>query len=536
MTRLTKRILGGARALALILALSNSISAKAWTSSDPTWTITPYSVSNQPTILINKISEDDFKMINQKITYDQEAEYWGMPYIWTCPETATYAIECWGSKGQDAHGDSCVQLQGTYGSYGSYTYCEVDLEQGQQLLVITGLGNYPKAYGGNCHDDPMQQGKDGRDTQVYLYNYKQRYQDFYEWVHYDDDEGWNVSARDTLFNYNSSANKYYWKDNYNVFELVTYYRKAYDRDRSIDVYDKTILVNGTFSGYNADGSYYNCYSNRNTLLIRANGGNGAFSACYSDGSDNEHSGAASESDATSYFNTTYCKNTVIRQGAYANQEKVWLNAGTIISGGYWDTNDYEGLWTNGEKEVNGKVKITKIGYRVTYNSNKPSEATSNVQGTMKSSRGQSNSNITLRANTYTLKDWDFYGWATTANGDVAYADKATYKVTSNATLYAVWKPSKYTITFNSNKPSSATGSITGSVTKIEVKRGEEATLPSNTYKLTGWKAGSTWTTSPNGGTSYSAGTKFKPTSDITLYATWTPITYKIQYNKGATNN
>ena len=44
----------------------------------------------------------------------------------------------------------------------------------------------------------------------------------------------------------------------------------------------------------------------------------------------------------------------------------------------------------------------------------------------------------IKANTFTKAGYTFAGWATSANGGVVYADKASIILTENTTLYAVW--------------------------------------------------------------------------------------------------
>ena len=46
--------------------------------------------------------------------------------------------------------------------------------------------------------------------------------------------------------------------------------------------------------------------------------------------------------------------------------------------------------------------------------------------------------VTLTANAYTRDSYTFAGWSTTADGEVTYADGATFNLTQSTTLYAVW--------------------------------------------------------------------------------------------------
>lgn len=81
----------------------------------------------------------------------------------------------------------------------------------------------------------------------------------------------------------------------------------------------------------------------------------------------------------------------------------------------------------------------------------------------------------------------------------------------------------YTITYNANGGS-------GTQQTRDILSGKEATLINNPYTYTGHTFNK-WNTNSGGtGTAYSAGANYTPTKDVTLYATWTIITYTISYN------
>lgn len=93
-------------------------------------------------------------------------------------------------------------------------------------------------------------------------------------------------------------------------------------------------------------------------------------------------------------------------------------------------------------------------------------------------------------------------------------------LTANAT------PIKYNIVFNSNKPSSATSSVTGSTASMNnISYDTSITLNKNGYNLSGWKFAG-WDTKADGsGTSYTDGQSVNnlTTTDgatITMYAKW----------------
>lgn len=71
-------------------------------------------------------------------------------------------------------------------------------------------------------------------------------------------------------------------------------------------------------------------------------------------------------------------------------------------------------------------------YQVTYNANGGTGA----PGAQTKTYG---TNLTLSSTKPTRTDYTFMGWATSANGSVAYAAGATYTANAAVTLYAVWQ-------------------------------------------------------------------------------------------------
>ncbi|MBQ8368109.1 MAG: InlB B-repeat-containing protein, partial [Alphaproteobacteria bacterium] len=93
----------------------------------------------------------------------------------------------------------------------------------------------------------------------------------------------------------------------------------------------------------------------------------------------------------------------------------------------------------------------------------------------------------------------------------------------------------YTVTYNSNKPSGASGTISGSTANSTHTYGTAKALTTNGYSLTGWTFAG-WNTKADGtGTSYANGasvTNLTSTYNgtVTLYAKWTVNTLTINYN------
>ena len=204
-------------------------------------------------------------------------------------------------------------------------------------------------------------------------------------------------------------------------------------------------------------------------------------------------------------------------GAPASQTKQYnvtlkLQTATPTRTGYtfagWNTNS-AGTGTSysagGNYTANANAtlyaKWTANTYKVAYNSNGGS-------GSMSQSTFTYNANGTLRTNTFTRTNYKFTGWATSANGGVAYANGATVKnlsSTNNATvnLYAVWKSRltaaniRQTVAYRYPSDSDTGGKVTCSVYPVQYENDDgtktsQATTVKCYYKLT---TANTWTES-----------------------------------------
>ncbi|MFJ7650124.1 InlB B-repeat-containing protein, partial [Lysinibacillus sp. NPDC097279] len=114
--------------------------------------------------------------------------------------------------------------------------------------------------------------------------------------------------------------------------------------------------------------------------------------------------------------------------------------------------------------------------------------------------------------------YTFEGWYTDDEGTNQY-DFSTNVITANTTLYAKWKPLKYTVSFEVNG-----GSLVPNQT---VAHGEKATVPPVPTK-----AGYTfegWYTDDEGTNQYDF-TNNVVTANTTLYAKWKPVTYTVNFD------
>lgn len=163
---------------------------------------------------------------------------------------------------------------------------------------------------------------------------------------------------------------------------------------------------------------------------------------------------------------------------------------------------------------------TILTYTVSYNANGGSDAPSSQTKTY-------GTDLKLSSTIPTRSGYDFLGWATSSDGDVAYAAGAYYKTNSAITLYAKWKLSTYTVKFNAN---GGQGTISDKSYEID----KSYTLPSASglfredYNFLGWSTSST-ATNPT----YTDGALVKNLtsagSTITLYAVWQELSCTIIY-------
>ncbi len=265
--------------------------------------------------------------------------------------------------------------------------------------------------------------------------------------------------------------------------------------------------------------------------------------------------------STKYANkdcTTYCTKNLKK--IYSSSREIYKVEGKISSA---SKTNYSS-WTTSTKVPSGYTKsnkqtryITKSvkEYSIKYNGN---GATSGSTSSQKHTYGSSK---TLTANGFVKTGYTFLGWATSADGAVKYANKASVKnLTSKdgatITLYAKWKVNVATINYhvNGGKISGGLSSIKSDSSLVYINNNKMVTKvnydskiisdglnnPNNPAYLnivkSGYKAQDKkeWCTNPNGsGTCYNdassayKGQDFcnldKGNCTVTLYVNWQAI-------------
>ena len=152
-------------------------------------------------------------------------------------------------------------------------------------------------------------------------------------------------------------------------------------------------------------------------------------------------------------------------------------------------------------------------YTITFNPN-------GADNTMEDQTvASSDTTATLNANTLTREGYRFAGWATTADGEVAYEDGATIEISGNVELYAVWVQ-QVTITFHDGE----------NTAEQTVDAGTDIALNSNPFVPAEGYSFAGWATEQGGEVVYTDNQVVNFSAKTNLYAVWTANTYKLIWN------
>ena len=153
-------------------------------------------------------------------------------------------------------------------------------------------------------------------------------------------------------------------------------------------------------------------------------------------------------------------------------------------------------------------------------------------GSMSDMKIASDAKATLLKNGFTRSGYEFAGWAESANGSKVYSDGETYSMglESSYTLYALWKPKTYAITYKLNGGQTSESNKT--TYDIESDSFSLVNPVREGYIFVGW-SGTGLDGNENLSVSVSTGTY----GDLTFTANWKAIEYQITYDlDGGQNN
>ena len=156
----------------------------------------------------------------------------------------------------------------------------------------------------------------------------------------------------------------------------------------------------------------------------------------------------------------------------------------------------------------GNYQTKEFSYRLAY---QISYFANGGTGTMNPTYCDASTNCVLANNTFSKGCYTYGGWATTANGAVAYNNGITIRnINQSINLYAKWNAVYYTLTFDSNGGSS----VANLRYQCGVSRVGALPTPSQpNHTFLGWF------TAANGGTQY-GGLPSTLSGNLTMYAHW----------------
>ena len=207
--------------------------------------------------------------------------------------------------------------------------------------------------------------------------------------------------------------------------------------------------------------------------------------------------------------------TALEKARFTKVDNQFANWDTTASGSGHAYGD-EAVVTLTE-DLNLYAQWTHDTAKVTFNAN-------GGTGTMADQVVDTNTPTKLNKETFTLADYHFTNWDTTAEGTGhAYGDEANISISADTTLYAQWSHDTAKVTFNAN---GGTGTMADQVMDTKT----ETALNANTFTLTDMKF-NCWNTKADGtGTSYEDKGNITITADTTLYAQWIHATATIKFN------
>jgi uncharacterized repeat protein (TIGR02543 family) len=137
-------------------------------------------------------------------------------------------------------------------------------------------------------------------------------------------------------------------------------------------------------------------------------------------------------------------------------------------------------------------------------------------------------NPTVSDTTSTRAGYSFTGWAMNKDGSgTIFKPGDPFTTVADTTLYAVWTPKSYTVSYDTNggsvstKPGNQTFTYGNSVTLDD---GTNLTRDGFTFQ--GWN-----TKDDKSGVNYVAGAPYSDASDLHLFAVWSPKDYTVSYQK-----
>ena len=239
--------------------------------------------------------------------------------------------------------------------------------------------------------------------------------------------------------------------------------------------------------------------------------------------------------------TTACFGTNATITLIANRGYNLPSELTVTIGGAQVENSFQYNSSNGQVTVfgsyiKGDIVITATAVaktnKVIFDKQSGSGGTDNITVTF----GGAMPHITSPVRT----GYTFSGYFSERNGGgTKYYDESGNSLKNcdfdnTTTLYANWTANRYTVIYDGNKPSNASGQVSGSTTSSSHTYDSARALTANGFTLTGWTFLG-WAKSSSGSKVYENNQSVKNLTvtngeTVTLYAVWEANTYTVNYN------
>lgn len=191
---------------------------------------------------------------------------------------------------------------------------------------------------------------------------------------------------------------------------------------------------------------------------------------------------------------------------------------TAKAGGTQITSSYV---QNTDNPITVYAQWTPGTYTMTFNANGGTCSTTSKTGTVDAAIS------TLPTPTREL--YTFKGWFTTATGGSEITTSYVQSTTSNITVYAHWEALPYTMQFDGNGNAAFPATVPSPSTRTYYADTAVGTLPTPTRSYHTFDG---WYTAVTGGTKITTTYAHPSTNKITVYAHWTPYTFKLTLNPG----
>ena len=281
-------------------------------------------------------------------------------------------------------------------------------------------------------------------------------------------KGYNLFVYDAdewTYGYDADLNRVdnvkYVHSNYRLIPLSYAPGRTYSRTEA-DLTDVVFDINGTIK---SNGFLFTTAGNASII---SSGKTGQIVMVNGAGTE-EYTYQAGQNDTTPVYYAIPVNSAFLKNGSAAHP---YTDTSAAAAGDTYVYNANKDMW----------VKVGEIEeITITFDAN-------GGEGSMDAQIVESGTTVMLNANTFTREHYTFGAWNTRpdGNGDV-YRNGATVNFTENTTLYAIWEPETYTVTWKNGETVLKTETLLyGATPKYEGETPTKEADAQYTYSFSGW--------------------------------------------------